>query len=118
MELTLQLPDELASNLRECQEDLPRILELGWAAWQSESTERYSLASEVIEKLASLPSPEEILAIRPSPQLEQRVGELLAKNRTSGLSPDERREWQHFEYLEHIVRMAKARAALRLQAAS
>ena len=97
---------------------MPRILELGWAAWQAESPERYSLVSEVIDKLASLPTPEEILAIRASTQLAERVAELLEKNRTTGLDKDERREWQHYEYLEHVVRMAKARARLRLKAVS
>ena len=37
----------------------------------------------------------------------------LEKNREEGLSPAEEQEWQQYEYLEHLVRMAKARALLR-----
>lgn len=58
-------------------------------------------------------SPEEILALRPSPELAQRVSTLLEKNRTVGLSPDEELEWQRLEYLEHLVRIAKGKAALK-----
>ena len=39
---------------------------------------------------------------------------LLEKNRTGDLTPDEEQLWQHYQYLEHIVRMAKARAFLKL----
>ncbi len=60
-----------------------------------------------------LPSPEEILALRPSDALQSRVQTLLEKNREEGLSPAEEQEWQQYEYLEHLVRMAKARALLR-----
>jgi hypothetical protein len=65
--------------------------------------------------LATLPSPAEVLALRPSPSFQQRAGELLAKNRTTGLLPDEEREWQRYEYVEHLVRLSKARAAQKLK---
>jgi hypothetical protein len=41
------------------------------------------------------------------------VQELLEKNREEGLTPAEEQEWQQYEYLEHLVRMAKARALLK-----
>jgi hypothetical protein len=39
----------------------------------------------------------------------------LEKNRTTGLLPEEKLEWERYQYVEHLVRLAKARAALRLQ---
>jgi hypothetical protein len=42
---------------------------------------------------------------------------LLEKNSTEGLTAEEEREWGAYEYLEHVVRMAKANAALKLKAA-
>ncbi len=70
--------------------------------------------AEVLELLASLPAPEDVLALRPAPVLEERVKNLLEKNRAEGLSDDEEREWERYEYLEHLVRMAKAKAKLKL----
>ncbi len=49
--------------------------------------------------------------------LEERVQNLLEKNRAEGLSADEEREWERYEYLEHLVRMAKAKAKLKLRGA-
>jgi uncharacterized protein YnzC (UPF0291/DUF896 family) len=47
--------------------------------------------------------------------VEERIAELLEKNRTTGLTEDEEREWQAYEYAGHLVRMAKANAALKLE---
>jgi hypothetical protein len=67
------------------------------------------------DDLAGLPSPEETLALRPSPSFQARVSELLEKNRAGGLSAEEEEEWRRYAYLEHLVRLAKAKAALRLK---
>lgn len=44
------------------------------------------------------------------------MSELLEKNRMGGLSPAEEDEWQRYQYVEHLVQLAKARAALKLKA--
>ncbi len=41
--------------------------------------------------------------------------ELLEKNRTNGLTPSEQREWQQYQYVEHLVRLAKANAVRKLK---
>ncbi len=56
---------------------------------------------------------EEVLNLRPSKSLQTRVQTLLEKNRAEGLTPEEEQEWQQYEYLEHLVRMAKAKALLK-----
>ena len=33
--------------------------------------------------------------------------ELLEKNRREELTPEEEHEWEHYEYWEHLVRLAK-----------
>jgi len=113
MELTLSIPDELATRLRPVKDRLPQILELGLRELHS-SPPSYEGLSDVLEALARLPSPEEVLALRPSPTLQDRIEALLEKNRSSGLSAEERREWEQYQYVEHLVRMAKGRAALKL----
>jgi hypothetical protein len=66
-------------------------------------------------RIASLPDPRDILALRPTEALQQRIDHLLEKNQTAGLSAEEQREWQQYRYVEHLVRLAKARAALALE---
>jgi hypothetical protein len=45
--------------------------------------------------------------------LQARIEQLLTKNTGAGLSPEERQEWDRYEYLEHLIRLAKARAVQR-----
>ncbi len=71
--------------------------------------------AEALEFLAGLPSPEEILKLRPSEALRSRIAELLEKNRTVALSPAEEQEWSQYEYLEHLVRIAKTKAHLKVK---
>jgi hypothetical protein len=114
MEITLTVPDELATRLRPVQTELPEILELGIREWSARGTGFAGLAN-VLETLASLPTPEEVLALRPAPALQERIEQLLEKVRSGSLSPDEQRDWDQYQYAEHLVRLAKARAALKLR---
>ena len=47
---------------------------------------------------------------QPSAESQRRVAELVAREKDAGLSADERAELDHYVELEHILRMAKARA--------
>jgi hypothetical protein len=69
---------------------------------------------EVLDFLASDPSPEEIVALRPSSILSRWIEEMLEKNRTEGLTSLEEQEWERYQYLEHLVRMAKIKAYMEL----
>ena len=64
----------------------------------------------LLETLARLPTAEEVLALRPTTALQHRIEELLETKRNTGLSREEPREWEQYEYIEHLVRLAKARA--------
>ncbi len=117
MEITVTVPDELANRLRPVEQQLPEILELGIREWHARHGAGFTGLADVLEKLAALPTPEDVLALRPSPVLQARLDDLLEKNQDGGLSPDEQREWAQYQYVEHLVRLAKARAALKLQGA-
>src|SRR5271166_3572745 len=112
MDLTLTVPDELATRLRAVEARLPEILELGLREWLP-SSPGYAGLGDVLETLARLPSPEEVLGLSPATHLQDRIEELLAKNRAGGFSAEEQREWERYEYIEHLVRLAKARAIQR-----
>jgi len=115
MQIRVEVPDELALRLSPLQEQLPQILELGLREWNADAQVGFSGLAEVLEFLANLPSPEEILALKPSEALLQHIEKLLEKNRTVGLTVEEERSWQQYEYVEHLVRVAKAKALLKLR---
>lgn len=115
MQVTFDLPDEVVTQLHPFADKLPQILELGLRELHAISPSGFSGMPEVLEFLASLPTNEAIIALRPSESLQAQIGTLLEKNRSVGLTPAEEQVWQGYQYLEHIVRMAKARAFLRLK---
>jgi hypothetical protein len=117
VKVTLDLPDELAADLRQFEQQSATIVAAGLREVKASGGERFHGLGQVLEKLAELPSPEEVLALRPSSELQARVSELLRKNRDEGLTPQEEAEWQRYELVEHLVRMAKARATMKLKAA-
>jgi len=112
--ITLKLPDELAERLRKHEGRLPEILELGLRELNAEGQSRFDGAAGVLEFLASLPDPEEILKLRPSERFVDRVERLLEKNRANELTPEEEERWEGYQFLEHLVRMAKANVSLKL----
>jgi hypothetical protein len=112
--IALSVPDDLASQLRARQEQLPRILELGLRELNAGGQSGFDGATDVLETLAAVPTPEEILNLRPSARLSARVAELIEKSRSGELTPLDEEEWERYEYLEHLVRMAKAAAHLKL----
>jgi hypothetical protein len=65
---------------------------------------------EIIDFIAAGTTPETVVEYRPSPAAQARVVELIDREKDAGLSPDEQAELDHFMELEHILRMAKARA--------
>lgn len=65
---------------------------------------------EVIEFIAAGTSPGGVIAFHPSATAKKRVADLLQKEKTSGLSSDEKSELDHYIQLEHLMRLAKARA--------
>ena len=115
MLITLDIPEELLTRLRQLEAQLPRILELGLRELHAAAQPGFEGVAEVVEMLAKLPMPEEVLALRPSEALQTRISALVEKNRTEGLSPAEEQEWEQYQYLEHLVRLAKAQASLKLK---
>lgn len=65
---------------------------------------------EVIEFIAAGTSPQNVVAFRPSQSARERVADLIQREKADGLSPDEQSELDHYLQLEHLMRLAKARA--------
>ncbi len=110
IELTIQIPDELALQLQPVQNRLAEIIELGL---REITPAQYRLSSEVIEFLVSGPSPENIINFRPSVEAQTRVTELLNKNQTGTLTPAEEAELDRYESLDYLITLMKVRARQR-----
>ena len=65
---------------------------------------------EVIEFIAAGTSPDSLINFQPSDASRERVADLIHRGKITGLSPDEESELEHYLQLEHIMRLAKARA--------
>jgi len=65
---------------------------------------------EIIDFIAAGTSPQTVIAFQPSEKTKQRVADLIYREKTSTLSPDEKSELDHYMQLEHLMRLAKARA--------
>jgi hypothetical protein len=65
---------------------------------------------EIIDFIAAGTTPQSVADFRPSPEAQQRLSDLIELEKAGGLSPEEKAEVDHFIELEHILRMAKARA--------
>ena len=114
MRLTLDISDELASRLGNKSARLPQIIALGLREIDAEGATGFKGLADVLEFLASLPLPEQILELRPCEELQNAIGDLLERSREGSLTDEEEQQWQHYQYIEHLVRKAKIRAATQL----
>jgi hypothetical protein len=64
---------------------------------------------EVIEFIASS-SPQNVIAFRPSEEAKARVADLIFREKTEGLSDDEKSELDLCLQIEHLLRVSKIRA--------
>jgi len=67
---------------------------------------------ELVDFIASGPTSQEVAEFHPSREAQDRVVELLEREKESKLTSEEATELNEFLELEHILRMAKARARL------
>lgn len=65
---------------------------------------------EIIDFLAKGTTPEMIVNFQVSPETKEKVADLIFAEKNTGLTREEKEELDHFLLLEHIVRLAKAKA--------
>ena len=118
MQIILEVPDRLGEKLQRLGDRLPETLDRLLEEIPATETISYQDDRQIVELLASQPSPEEILAIRPTPALQARMSELLERNKSESLSRTEEAELDRYLLLEHWVRLAKAHASKRIQKAA
>jgi hypothetical protein len=65
---------------------------------------------EIVEFIARGTTPDNVAAFRASESTKERVADLIQREKISGISPEEESELNHYLQLEHLMRLAKARA--------
>lgn len=65
---------------------------------------------EIIEFIAAGTTADRVVSFRPSAATKTRVRELIQQEKTIGLSSEDKSELDHYMQLEHLMRLAKARA--------
>ena len=73
-----------------------------------------ALFEDILDFLASTPTPEQLIAFEPSEALKQQLAYLLEQNRHDALSSNERVELDEFLRMNHFMNMLKLRARQKL----
>ncbi len=102
--ITLALPDDLADQLAQICDRLPELLALSLR----QPAMPAHLYREILAFLAGNPTPAEIVAFGPTPEMRQRLETLIERERASTLTATEAAELAEFEQIEHLMVMIKA----------
>ncbi|MBX3290949.1 MAG: hypothetical protein KF855_16685 [Acidobacteria bacterium] len=65
---------------------------------------------EVVDFIAAGTTPRNVVDFRPSDESQERVSDLLFREKNGEITPDERSELDHYMQIEHLIRLAKAKA--------
>ncbi len=65
---------------------------------------------DVIDFIAAGTTPQNVIDFRPSESAQERVTDLLLREKEEKLSATEKSELDHYMQIEHLMRLAKARA--------
>jgi phage terminase Nu1 subunit (DNA packaging protein) len=109
MQITVEVPDELGQQLQQFSDRIPELLERGLQELLYEHP-NFMDEQEIMALLASQPTPDQILAIRPSPEFQIHVSDLLTQSKAGTLAQKGEAELERYLALEHLVRLAKAHA--------
>lgn len=71
---------------------------------------------EFIDFIAAGTTPQGVIDFRPSEEAKAHVADLIRRQKTSGLTPEATEELNHYLHVEHVMRLAKARARRNLLA--
>lgn len=101
--ITIEVPDELSEQLSREKARLPELL--------AQSLHQPPLAAKtyryVLDFLASRPTPEEVAAFRPIPEMIERRRTLVEREHAAEITPTEKAELDEYDRLEHLVVMMK-----------
>jgi len=112
IDLTMQVPDELAKRIQPIRSWLPTILGLSLIGFKTLAT---ATASELVQFLSTNPSPQEVLDYHVSDLAQARLRRLLALNSAGLLGEVEKLELDEIQRIEHTMIMLKVQLAKLIQ---
>ena len=74
------------------------------------STQLTKVYDEIIDFIAAGTTPQSVIDFQPSEAAKERLADLIYQSKTEGLTSEEKSELDKYLVLEHIIRLAKARA--------
>jgi hypothetical protein len=90
MQVSVELPSDFAVELAGVgPSDLSEILTLGLSEWRTRCGPEFAGLSGLLERLATLPNPEEVLSLRPTAEMAARASQLIEKSRSGQLAKNE-----------------------------
>jgi hypothetical protein len=117
--ITLDIPDALAERLAQRREQLPQLLAMALELFPGEAPFSLSMSppdhpvfAEMIDFLASGPTPSQIIAFKLSPAAQARLETLLDTHREEGLTVAETAELEVYAQVNHLLVLLKAQARL------
>lgn len=113
IQMTVQVPEELAKRLQPIQVWLPAILELSLVGFKTLATET---ATEIIQLFAANPTPQEVLDYHVSERAQARLRRLLALNSAGLLGEEEQQELDELQKIEHTIIKLKTQLAQQVPA--
>lgn len=69
---------------------------------------------EFVDFIAAGTTPDSVVAFQPSEAAKARVADLIRREKTTGLNEEEAADLKNFLQIEHLMRLAKARARRQL----
>ncbi len=103
--ITLDVSDAIAAQLDAMRDRLPELLAL---SLQQPAVPAH-IYRFIVDFLASNPSPEELAAFGPAPEMLDRLQTRLARARADELTGPERAELDEYERIEHLMVVIKSR---------
>ena len=104
--IALDVPDDLADQLNQIHDRLPELLALSLR----QPAVPADIYRAILTFLVSAPTPTQIAAFRPTPEMQDRLNTLLSRATAGTLSAAEQAELEELERIEHLVIMLKAGA--------
>lgn len=102
--VTIEVPDDLSELVAQAGDRLPELL----ARSLREPTLPAHVYRYVLDFLASRPTPEQLAALGPTPEMNDRLRTLLKRESKGEITPAEKAELDEYERLEHLMVMIKS----------
>jgi hypothetical protein len=102
--ITLEIPDELWEKLEPMSDRLPELL----AMTLEQPPLPARIYQYILDFLVSKPTPEEIIAFRPTSEMEERLRMLLERSKGGKITAAESQELDEYERIQHLMIMLKA----------